>query len=207
MAQRDALIFLGAEAEVTRSAYLGLESVRKRRVPKTYRHKELDDRIRRERTRAESQLLVEANAAGVPVPRVLDVDESTATIELQAIEGEPLRVVLERGAANALALCRRFGQIVARLHGAGLVHGDLTTSNVLVSGPGLVLVDFGLAQRSADVEDRGVDLHLVERTFESTHPERPEFHGEFLAGYRASLPESAMVLARTQEIKERGRYT
>jgi Kae1-associated kinase Bud32 len=206
MAQRDTLIFLGAEAEVRHSTFLGVPSVQKRRVVKAYRHPELDARIRRERTRAESQLLAEARAAGVPVPRVLDVHLAEATLELEAIEGQTLRERIERDAESATPLCRAFGALVAQLHAAGLVHGDLTTSNVLVRGDELVLLDFGLAQRSADVEDRGVDLHLVERTFESSHPGRPELHRAFLEGYRSSFQEAGPILQRTEEIKERGRY-
>jgi Kae1-associated kinase Bud32 len=206
MAQRDALIFLGAEAEVRHSAYLGLPSVRKRRVAKAYRHPVLDERVRRERTRAEAQLLAEAHAAGVPVPRVLDVDLAASAIEMEEIEGEALRDRLEQGDPRSVALVREFGRLVARLHQAGLVHGDLTTSNVLVRGEGLVLVDFGLAQRSAEVEDRGVDLHLVERTFASSHAGRPGLYEAFLEGYREAMPQAALVVARTQEIRERGRY-
>jgi TP53 regulating kinase and related kinases len=206
MAQRDELIFLGAEAEVRRSTYLGLPSVSKRRVAKAYRHRELDARIRKERTRAEAQLLSEARSAGVAVPRVLDVDVGEATITLEAIEGETLRARIERRPAEAKELCREFGALVARLHAAGLVHGDLTTSNVLVGEAGLVLVDFGLAQRSSELEDRGVDLHLVERTFESSHAGAPQLFDGFLEGYRSGLPAADEVAARMQEIKERGRY-
>jgi Kae1-associated kinase Bud32 len=202
----DELIFLGAEAEVRRATFLGRATVRKRRLVKAYRHPDLDARIRRERTRAEAALLAEASAAGVRVPRVLDVDLDEAALQLEFVNGLTLRDALEKGTGDAAVFCRGFGEAVGRLHTAGLVHGDLTTSNVLLDGEGLVLVDFGLAQRSQDVEDQGVDLHLVERTFESTPPDRSEYWRLFAQGYREAYPGAETALRRMDEIKARGRY-
>ena len=199
------LIFRGAEADVHRGSFLGVACVVKRRLPKAYRHPELDARIRRERTRNEALITAEAHAAGVPTPRVLDVDVPASTLLLEAIEGATLRDAL-RGPGNHLAQCRAFGAIVGRLHGAGLVHGDLTTSNVLVTSEGPALIDFGLAQRSREVEDCGVDLSLVERTFAATHPDRPEFHAAFIEGYQSSFPDADAALQRARDVRGRGRY-
>lgn len=207
MADLGPLLFRGAEADVRRCDYLGLASVSKQRAPKSYRHADLDDRIRRGRTKLEALILAEAAGAGVPVPRVLDVDSATCTLLLEHVDGPSLRAMLESRPPDALERCRAFGRLIGRLHGAGLVHGDLTTSNVLVAPRGLVLVDFGLAQRSQELEDRGVDLHLVERTFESSHPDRPDLHQAVVEGYRASFAAAGAVLGRTEEIKGRGRYT
>jgi len=200
------LIFVGAEAEVRESAYLGRATVQKRRVAKNYRRGDLDERIRRERTKAEAALLAEAGAAGVPVPRVLDIDLHHSILEIEAVTGEQLRVILERDGPDAADLCRAFGAVVGRLHGAGIVHGDLTTSNVIVRGGRPVLIDFGLAQRSEELEDRGVDLHLVERTYESTHPGHTPLFDAFMQGYRSSFPQAEAALARMEDIKARGRY-
>lgn len=200
------LIFLGAEAEVRASAFQGLATVRKTRVAKAYRRPELDARIRRERTRAEAQALAEAGRAGVAVPRVLDVDVGAGALELERVPGDPLRVRLERTDPRAPTLCRAFGRAVGRLHTAGLTHGDLTTSNVIVRGDEPVLIDFGLAMKTRELEVRGVDLHLVERTFESTHPGHGEWLAAFLEGYRETFAEAEAVLGRVDDIKARARY-
>lgn len=200
------LIFRGAEAEVRHASFLGVASVRKERVAKTYRLPELDARVRRERTRLEALVLAEAAASGVEVPRVVDVDVARATLELEYVEGPPLREVLDSGDPGGPELVRAFGHAVGKLHSAGLIHGDLTTSNALVRDGRIVLVDFGLAQRSAELEDQGVDLHLVERTFEASHPGHREHQESFLAGYRETFPQHVAALRRRDEIKDRARY-
>ena len=202
------LIFRGAEAELRAGTYLGLGAVAKQRVAKAYRLPALDAQIRRERTRSEAHLLAQAHRAGIRVPHVLDVDVDAATLLLEHVPGPSLRErLLQSPQADGTSLCRDFGRIVGRLHAAGLTHGDLTTSNVIVGPDGLVLIDFGLSQPSAELEDRGVDLHLVERTFESSHPERPELLDAVLAGYGETFGDWKTVFARVEDIKARGRYT
>lgn len=201
------LIFRGAEAEVRRREFLGVPAVAKNRLPKSYRLPVLDARIRRDRTRSEAQLLAQAREAGIPVPHVLDVDLASASLMLECVPGPSLREHLQSNAPDAAERCREFGRLVGRLHAAGLVHGDLTTSNVIVGPRGLVLIDFGLAQRSQELEDRGVDLHLVERTFEASHPEERHFHEAVIAGYRETFASWKQVRERVEAIKARGRYT
>lgn len=201
------LLFLGAEAEIRRAEFLQLPAVSKRRIPKSYRHRSLDDRIRKERTRLEAQILADAGRAGLPVPRVFDVDLPNSALILEEIPGPSLRVRIESDASDCADLCEALGRIIARLHTAGLIHGDLTTSNVLVGPRGPVLVDFGLAQWSHELENRAVDLLLVERTFESSHPGRRGLHQRVLRGYQAAFPDWKPVFDRVEEIKARGRYT
>ena len=204
--ENGSLIFRGAEAEVRHGTFLGFATVQKDRLVKTYRAAELDQRIRRERTKLEALVLAEAAAGGVEVPRVLDVDVANARLELEHIDGPQLREVLEARDARSSELCREFGRAVGRLHANGLIHGDLTTSNALVRRGRVVLLDFGLAQRSTELEDQGVDLHLVERTFEASHPGHKEHEAHFLEGYRETFPQHASALKRRDEIKERARY-
>lgn len=199
-------IYLGAEAEILRDSFLGGDVVAKRRRPKAYRHPALDARIRRDRTRLEAQILAEVRAAGVDAPAVLDVDVDDAALRLSPAGGRRLKDLLDEEPGRAPTLCRAFGRLVGRLHAAGYVHGDLTTSNVHAEGERLVLLDFGLAQRSADVEDQGVDLHLVERTFESTHAALAGAFAAFLDGYRETFAPARLVERRMEEIKSRARY-
>ena len=199
-------LYVGAEAEVRLEQFLGSEVVAKQRLPKRYRHNALDQRIRRERTKLEAQILSEVRAAGVDAPAVVDIDVVTGTVRMKRVGGIRLRDALERNPADIPDLCRRFGALVGQLHAAGFIHGDLTTSNVHVDGERLVLLDFGLAQRSREVEEQGVDLHLVERTFESSHPSLLGTFAAFLDGYRTRFPDARLVERRMNDIKSRARY-
>lgn len=191
--------------------------VEKHRAAKTYRHPDLDARLRDERTRDEANLLFAARAAGVPVPVVYDVDRAAALLRIEHIEGTALRHLLDGDDADvAAARMRRLGVLVARLHAAGLTHGDLTTSNVLVrsdaaDGPrpdALVLVDFGLGQASHETEDQAVDLHVIEEALTATHAGADRLMDAVLAGYREEAPAklAAAVLRRLEAVRERGRY-
>ena len=96
--------------------------------------------------------------------------------------------------------------MVGRLHRAGIIHGDLTTSNMVVLGDRISLIDFGLSVVSDEVESRGVDLHVLFQTLRSTRADHALLRSAFLEGYRETFPEADQVLAREQEIEKRGRY-
>jgi Kae1-associated kinase Bud32 len=207
---------VGAEAVIVAGAWRGRAVVEKRRLAKAYRHAALDTRLRAERTRDEANLLLAARAAGVPVPIVYDVDRATATLRLEHVDGVALRHVLDDDApAVAAARMRKLGEFVGRLHGAGLTHGDLTTSNVLVRGGGstdrpddLVLLDFGLGQASQEAEDHAVDLHVIEEALTATHAGADAMMAAVLAGYAHAAPQriAAAALRRLEAVRERGRY-
>ncbi len=196
----------GAEAHVSAHGAL----LHKDRIPKTYRHPALDERLRAERTRDEANLIVHARKAGVPVPVIHDLDRGAARIAMQRIDGPALRSVLPDDPDHVAAQrMQRLGVLVGRLHDAGLSHGDLTTSNVLVPEPSnpdsLVLIDFGLGQFSQEAEPRGVDLHLVEEALEATDARAEHLMDAFLQGYSgASVASQAM--RRLEDIRLRGRY-
>lgn len=195
----------GAEATLRQAQWHGRAVVTKERVSKTYRHPVLDERIRNERTREESRLLLTARQAGVPVPIVYDIDRQRACITMEHIEGTPLRDLLpESSQTQAEAWLHELGQHVAQLHGAGLTHGDLTTSNVLI-GTRMVLIDFGLGQASREAEPRGVDLHLVEEALQATDGRHEALFGAFMAGYEVDRNQ-ADAKRRLEAIRERGRY-
>jgi len=207
------LVRRGAEAELVADKLIGRAVLQKRRLPKAYRHPDLDARLRASRTRAEANALVAARAAGVPVPLLYDADVPQATLTLEAVDGQTLREALDVGAgADGSALLRTLGEILGRLHQAGLVHGDLTTGNVLVRASadgkpgGLVLIDFGLAESTPDPEARGVDLHLLEEALEATRADGHALHAAFLDGYRSACTGHAAAITRLEAIRSRGRY-
>lgn len=204
------LLRKGAEACLYRDSYLGFEVIRKQRDPKPYRPPELDKEIRVGRTLLEGRLLSDAKKSGVPTPAVFQVDIPAATLVMEYIEGTILRDSLELTSERGiLASFRRLGQYVALLHNGELVHGDLTTSNVIVDGDNqLHIIDFGLGEYSPELEARGVDLHLLLRTLESSHSELTDACWRpFLEGYRHYFSgDFESVVIKVREIRRRGRY-
>ena len=184
----------GAEATVD----VGDAAVEKRRLPKSYRHPDLDAKLRRDRTVLEARLLHEARKRGVPTPLVRDVDVAEATLTLQRVGDRDLAADLTEARA------RTVGEHLARLHAADLVHGDPTTRNVRVAGDRAYLVDFGLGFHSGHVEDHAMDLHVFEQSVAGTASDAEPLIRSFEAGYEA-VGEAA-VLARLRDVQGRGRY-
>ena len=203
------VIAKGAEADLVFMEWNGLKALAKRRNPKRYRHPELDLRMRKTRTKTEADIIHRAKMSGVPTPLLYQVDPDEAVIVMEYIEG-----VKVRDAVDGLTdrerrkLFKRIGGYAGRLHGAGVIHGDLTTSNILKQGDRLVFIDFGLAEVSTEVEKRGVDLNLMDRMLTSTHyRHREELLAAFLEGYRGALGEEAEeAVTRMIEVARRGRY-
>jgi TP53 regulating kinase-like protein len=184
----------GAEATVkVEDGYLT-----KDRVPKRYRLRELDERIRKERTKAESRLMSEARRLGIPTPIIYDVENSV--IRMQYIPGTPLKHVIND------ELSERLGKLVGLLHTGGIIHGDLTTSNLILYNERLYMIDFGLSFMNGGVEARGVDVHVLFQTFESTHHDHKSLTEAFCRGYRHVFTGAEEVLDRVTEIEKRGRY-
>ena len=188
----------GAEATVSFED----DRVVKTRNPRSYRHPELDERLRRHRTRLEARLTSDARRAGVPTPLVFDVDLADTRLVLQRVGEVDLRDALSAERVRTVA-----GHL-ARLHGAGLVHGDPTTRNVRVGGASrdghTFLIDFGLGYNSGHPEDHAMDLHVFAQSLEGTADNADELVAAAVEAYRAAGDEQ--VLARLRDIEGRGRY-
>jgi len=182
----------------------------KHRISKQYRVPELDTRLRDSRTALEAKLLSDAKRAGVPTPVVYEVDRVGTRLVMEFVEGEQVKTFLEGlEPAEGRKLCELIGEQIARLHSAGIVHGDLTTSNMIrARGGKIYFVDFGLGEYTPSVEARGVDLHLLKRTLQSTHHRvAAEAFEAVLDGYKRELGKVAgEVIRRVEEIERRGRY-
>src|SRR3989344_2608841 len=150
--------FKGAEAILTISKPIG--SIRKTRVAKKYRLKQIDEKLRLQRTKIEAKLLHKAKFAGVRCPLVRNVDLREMEIEQQFITGKNLADII---ITNPIA--QQAGEQLALLHSAGIVHGDSTTSNFLLDQEGKVWVfDFGLAKQSSELEDQAIDVMLFKNS-------------------------------------------
>jgi len=205
------LIKKGAEASLYLEEWHSRKVIMKRRLPKKYRIPELDLMIRSQRTIHEPHIIHKAKEAGVPTPTIFMVDVSDANIVMEFVEGKQVKEVLDNfSKEERLNLCKIIGKMIGRLHKHGIIHGDLTTSNMILTPYGkVVFVDFGLSERSTELEPKGVDLHLMKRTFHSTHYKHAkESYKAVMEGYAESVgqEEAKNVAAKIREIEKRGRY-
>jgi len=205
------LIKNGAEAYLYLAEWQGRKAVLKKRLPKKYRLPALDEQIRTYRTVHEPLLMHEAKKAGVPTPTIFFVDVKNALIVMEYVDGKQLKQLLNEVSNDERnRLCRQVGELVGRLHKYGIVHGDLTTSNMIYTRDGKIFfVDFGLGERTKDVEAMGVDLHLMKRALQSTHYKfADECFRNVIEGYSKVLDAETVknVLDKVEEIEKRGRY-
>ena len=199
------VIGIGAEARLYLTEWRGRKAVVKHRVPKGYRHKDIDSKLRQGRTKGEGRLLALARVAGVRTPIIYDIDVKECTIIMEHLDGQPLVEVLEAsGKKERKAILRTVGREVARLHKADIVHGDLTGANMLVLDGTVQFVDFGLGSQSTEVEDKGVDLHVLQEALKAVNME--DSYPEVERGYLTEWPSGKDVVERVKEIAKRGRY-
>ena len=205
------LIKKGAEASLYLADWHGRKVIMKKRLPKKYRLSKLDEQIRTYRTIHEPQLMHEAKRAGVPTPTIFLVDVKNAAIIMEFIEGKQVKKLLgEVSKSERQRLCLKIGELIGRLHKYGIIHGDLTTSNMIQnSEEKIFFVDFGLGEKRKELETRGVDLHLMKRVLQSTHFRfAKECFNAVIKGYSKVLDAETVknVLDKIKEIERRGRY-
>jgi TP53 regulating kinase-like protein len=205
------LLKKGAEASLFLASWHGRKVVVKARFPKKYRPTELDEKIRGYRTAHEPQLMHEAKKAGVPTPTIFLVDLKNASITMEFVEGKQVKQILPHASQKERQkLCVKIGELIGKLHKHGVIHGDLTTSNMILDGEGKIfLVDFGLGEKNSELEARGVDLHLMKRALQSTHYQFAEdCFRNVKTGYSAVLggEDAEKVFEKILEIERRGRY-
>ena len=255
------LITQGAEAHLYKTCFLtpARPAALKIRPAKPYRHPTLDARLTKQRVLAEARVLNKLACLGIGVPKVYSLDwdmargksggPAGAWLLMEWVEGRSLKEVLrdadaiwrnsERDEAVdhlvdkvAKNLLRSIGRAVGKMHNiGGVVHGDLTSSNIMVlpkkavdgdvkgvqevlaqglsTAGEIVLIDFGLATQSIQDEDRAVDLYVLEKAFGSTHPRQEGWFKEdvldHVDGYRGSFKGASVVLKRLEEVRMRGR--
>lgn len=198
----------GAESNLYLSTYLERKVVVKHRFRKPYMKEELASRLIRDRTLMEARILLSANDAGVkaPLPLYIDIDKGLLVIEF--IEGVLLRDVIVNLDREALArIGEKLGMYVASLHNKDIVHGDLTTSNVILRGNEVYLIDFGLSYFSARPTDKASDIRVLERAVVSSHPGVFEFFFPvFLESYKQQVNESEDIIKEFLKLSTMGRY-
>ena len=188
----------GAEAVI----YQFGNKVIKDRIRKNYRLPEIDEKLRRFRTKREAKLLERAD---INVPKILKLDLDNKKIEMEFIDGKLLKDVLDN-LRNRNEVCEQIGEEIAKLHDKDIIHGDITTSNMILKDGKVYFIDFGLGFFSKKIEDKSVDLHLLKQALESKHYKHfKESFENVLEGYKKSR-DYKEVLERLNKVEKRGRY-
>ena len=192
----------GAEAVI----FLNGSDVIKRRIKKSYRIPELDEKIRKLRTRGEARILEKA-AKIIPSPKVKKVDEGKKEITLEFIDGKKLSESIDDfSIKKQKKICNKIGENIAKIHDSDLIHGDLTTGNMILKDEDIYFIDFGLGFISRKVEDKAVDLHLLKQALEAKHFKHWKIlFDDVLNGYGISK-DAERVLKQLEKVEKRGRY-
>tara|TARA_Y100000310_G_scaffold72523_1_gene68579 strand:- start:3329 stop:3931 length:603 start_codon:yes stop_codon:yes gene_type:complete len=194
------LIAQGAEAKL----YQDNKEIIKHRLKKSYRIPEIDLPIRKFRTKREAKVLSKLQAIDFPSPKLISSD-SKETIVIEKIPGKLVKDQLNN--KNSTKLSKEIGKLIATLHNQDIIHGDLTTSNMIYSKDKIFLIDFGLSFFSHKIEDKAVDLHLLQEGLEAKHSTIFEKCFKYiLTEYQKSANSAADTIQRLKQVEKRGRY-
>lgn len=202
------IIAQGAEAKII----LSNNFVIKDRIKKSYRLPILDEKIRKQRTRSETKLLEKASKIiNAPLPQevmgIINQEGKSYIIKMPFLQGKKLSEFLGSfSLEKQKQICVMIGKDISKLHDADIIHGDLTTSNLILVESKVYFIDFGLGYISKKTEDKAVDLHLLKQALEAKHFKNWEtLWKEIEKGYKSSK-NSKQVLERLKVVEKRGRY-
>ena len=187
---------------------MGFDVVQKRRLKKSYRIKEIDEKLISYRTKEEAKLITEARQYGVSVPIIYDVDLKKGIITMEYLKGKRIKDILnDLNEAERKELCIKIGKSIARFHNNDIIHGDITTSNMILVDEKVHFIDFGLGEKNSEIESKGVDLHVLMEAIESTHSKYSNCFDYVIEGYKKELKNNANpIIKKIEEIVKRGRY-
>lgn len=199
------LIKKGAEADLYSIKWHGKNAIQKLRKTKSYRHPTLDEKIRRQRTLREAELIALVKSFGVCSPLVYFVNRKKSQIIMQEIPGTPVHDLPDK---KIIQYSKDIGKIVGNLHKHGIMHGDLTTSNFILYKTKIYVIDFGLSQKTKKLDDFAVDLRLIKEILNSAHAKiMKQAWKNFLQGYKNIIgSDFQKILHQVSVIESRGRY-
>ena len=198
----------GAEAILYLAEFFGEKVLVKERIRKKYRIKKLDDFLIKTRTRKEVKLLSEARKIGVDTPKIFEVDEKNGKIVMEFVDGILVKNLFEKARKKEIEkICFEIGKKIGRLHTFNIIHGDLTTSNMIFKGGKIYFIDFGLGEFSSRIEDKAVDLRLLHDAINATHPKILKICWKSIVkGYKKEYKDAEKILEQLEEIRKRVRY-
>jgi TP53 regulating kinase-like protein len=210
----------GAEGRIFKGAYLGKASIVKERFVKKYRHPDLDTQLTKERIKSESRSIIRCKNAGIRTPALYLVDFNRRIIIMEYFENSIAAKDFIPNATDETVnkLAFKIGTTLGKMHANSIIHGDLTTSNMLLVNKNnssvyddlqdldLVFIDFGLSHVESSAEDKGVDLYVLERALLSTHSTASAMFEQVLEGYRTQYKSGCKeVFSKFEEVRARGR--
>jgi TP53 regulating kinase-like protein len=193
------IIKKGAEADIFLVDWYKDKAISKLRTSKRYRHKVLDNIIRGRRTIHEANMLHAAKTTGIKTPFIYFLDPKRAEIIMEYIHGKNVKDIISK------EIGKEIGKYVSILHNNNMIHGDLTTSNFIVDGNNLYLIDFGLSFYSERIEDMATDIRVIKEILSSAHIHIfEETYQNFLDGYSEStIYNFSKILNIVKEIERR----
>lgn len=222
--EKSELLCQGAEGRVYATAFLDRPAVVKERLSKKYRVKELDTKINKQRLLQEARCMVRCRRAGIRTPCIFQMDPDNGRMCMERILGQTFKEFLwsnsnDYASELCVELASKVGKSIGKMHLAEVIHGDLTTSNIMIDDPSLscgaikttqtapeiVLIDFGLGSMTSTIEEKAVDLYVLERAFISTHPGSEALVSRIMESYRFSWGKGTIVLAKLEQVRLRGR--
>ena len=193
----------GAEAVIQKDNFLNRAVIRKIKIKKKYRIEAIDSNIRKERTRREAKFLHEAKKFGVYTPIIYDIRKDEIVMEF--IPGKTLfDTISDMSIEQIKKILREIARLLAQLHSHGIAHGDMTTSNLIYYNEKIYAIDFSMGTANASIEEKAVDVHMFDETFQSAHYSLYPLISEFYDEYRHLMGNE--VLSRVDEIRRRRRY-
>jgi Kae1-associated kinase Bud32 len=202
------IICRGAESIIYTSKWEDQKVLVKERIKKGYRIEQIDEKLRKFRTSKETKLLTEARKISVSTPKIFEVDKDKCKITMEFIQGKRIKELLKTADKEIIKkICFEIGRSVGKLHSSNIVHGDLTTSNMILRNDKIYFIDFGLGKFSKRIEDFGVDLNLLYEALKSTHFKILKIcWNNILKGYKKEYKDAKEVLKKVEEIEKRARY-
>jgi len=211
----------------------------KNRIKKSYRIPELDEKLRKKRTKSEAKIINKLQSI-INVPKIIKTENNK--IIMQYINGKKLSEHLEN--LDYKTISKQIGEILTKLHNQDIIHGDLTTSNMIykenkknsdinnsqktkttqnklknnkeipnnkilddnqINNFKIYLIDFGLGFHSKKIEDKAVDLHLLQQALNAKHFKiADKCFKTILKNYK---PDNyKLIIERIKVIESRGRY-
>lgn len=199
------LIYQGAESIVYLDKFENTQVIVKERIKKTYRIEQIDKELRKLRTRKEIKLLTEVRKLGIQTPKIFHVDEKNSKIVMEYINGIVIKDYLN--SVIDLQVCFQLGEIIGKLHSNNIVHGDLTTSNMILKDGKIYLIDLSLGEFTQRIEDKAVDIKLLREALKSSHYKIfNKVWSSIVKGYKRDYENADIILNQMKKIEKRIRY-
>ena len=199
----------GAEASIWKINLFNKNCIAKVLEPKTWRAEQLDKKLRSDRIHNEARTNLKCIRLGIPTSPILFIDVESSTIIMEELTGPTMKKALfdmiNDDDPIIIEALKEIGKIVSTLHNNEVVHADLTTSNFMFNNGILNIIDFGLSYATGMDEDFAVDLYVMERAFNSSHPGKSHLLEYIFDSYRKYANKSDQVFRRLKKVRSRGR--